>query len=67
MFGVAQDRKDDEAHESAGLPPDGAEFTRRAMFCESFAATLLDPLQRAEFEGLAERWRQLAREAKMRG
>jgi hypothetical protein len=40
---------------------------RRAVFCESFAATLLDPLQRAEFEALAERWRELAREAKMRG
>ena len=64
---MARDRKDGEAHESAGVPPDSAEFLRRAVFCEGFATTLLDPLQRAEFEALAKRWRQLAREAKMRG
>jgi hypothetical protein len=67
MCVVARDRKDDEAHESAEVPPDSAEFLRRAVLCESFAATLLDPLQRAEFEALAERWRALAREAKARG
>jgi hypothetical protein len=67
MCDVARDRKGDEAHESSGVPPDSAEFLRRAAFCDSFAATLLDPLQRAEFEALAERWRELAREAKRRG
>jgi hypothetical protein len=64
--GVARDHKDDESGESAGVPPDSAEFLRRAVFCESFAATLLDPVQRAEFEALAGRWRELAREAKSR-
>jgi hypothetical protein len=61
MCAMALDRKDDEAHEGAGVPPDSAKFLRRAVFCESFAATLLDPIQRAEFEALAHRWQDLER------
>lgn len=42
------------------------EFSRRAAFCLTFAATIADPGYKAALLDMAERWRQLAEEAKQR-
>jgi hypothetical protein len=42
------------------------EFSRRATFCLTFAVTISDPGYRAALLDMAERWRQLAEQAKQR-
>jgi hypothetical protein len=42
------------------------EFTRYASFCEAFAATAAEPIEKATLLEMAERWRQLAKEVDVR-
>jgi len=60
---MGPDQPHDDLGDSATEP---AEFLRRAVFCERFAATLTDRAERAHLLDLATRWRRLAEEAKER-
>jgi hypothetical protein len=42
------------------------EFARYASFCEAFAATAEEPIEKAALLEMAERWRELAKETDVR-